>query len=1183
MDPEDPPSLHSHEIPTENIPRLDNHSQRIVNPSEAPPILRPPDSIPIKAHHLPPLNHVRPYVPRSPASITTSQSSIRAAIFKPHADTGGSRIAAVWGAESLGQGESDSSKRFVPRDIRPARSPSDFSIGPEELHRIVNFDNQNDPDLLKELSEKWNGVERLAALLRSDIHNGLKISRGYDVDSPVGVLGLVDTSQAPSKRHVLLDTDKKGEGTKIRESVVNQTVCRTSSQIRVNTIHEDSSLSSDMTVDDEEPRRLRFGTNVIPPPRSETIFEIIWGTIKEDIIIQILILGAFVTLVAGSIVNPHEGWIEGLAILMAVVIVLVVTAGNDYSKDKKFKKLLLLQSDKKCKVIRGGKKDQMSSWDLLVGDLVELQTGDEVPADGLFVRGNRLIIDESPLTGESLPVKKGTKSPFMFSGCQVSEGSGIMLVTAVGSKSSGGQIQELLNQKQSEETVLQKKLRVAAVLIGKIGFAAGVTVFLSLTIKWAVVTAQEKKPWEWSSLLQVLHFFVVGITMIVVAVPEGLPLAVTISLAYSMFKMIKDRCFVRHLDAAETMGEATCICTDKTGTLTENRMTVVRAVVCDRSVSGEGSGDANSIPYGSTTFDNRIGNFLGEAIATNSTCFVKYKENDPLPVFVGSATEGSLLVFTTKLGQDYDQIRRDTKKVENYEWQFTSDRKRMSTLIQPRTAIGGRAIPPYRLHTKGASEIVISLCTKILSRNGESVMPLSVSDSARLTAIIKQWASDGLRTIALAYKDFDSMMDRSDREDPEHDLTFVGLLGIKDPVRKAVPEAVKSCQDAGLTVRMVTGDNILTACKIAKECCILTDEGIAMEGPQFRALSVSEKKAIIPKLQVLARSSPADKHILVSLLKEMGEVVSVTGDGTNDAPALKEADVGFSMGVSGTQIAMNASDIVLLDDNFVSFVQSIKWGRNVLNSVRKFLQFQLSVNLVAIIVTIIGSLAQDESPLSPVQLLWVNLIMDTFGALGLASDVPDANILKAKPHSRTSPILTKEMKTYIIIQTVYQVVALLVLLFKGSDIVPAAGRVPVVDEKVRIHTLVFTTFVLIQVCNEITARQLHHELNCFHGFFANRLFPPMLIIILVIQTLIVQFGGSFLSVVPLTAVEWEICIIAAVLNIAYVTIVRFFMWCWRSIMNRRSRKVGIAKELESGTGGNVNGPRGVVASTVVNT
>jgi Ca2+-transporting ATPase len=1033
----------------------------------------------------------------------------------------------------------------------------EFGLTADELGEVCSFDKRTNPTQIDLLNQNYGGVDGVGILLKSNLQTGLTLKNANGSSPPL------------TKQH-----HKKNVG-------------KVSPDMGVLS-HANGESGRDMTAADKDERISAYGINQIPPPRSETIVELVWNTIKDDVIIKVLLVGAFVTLVLGTIMCPSEGWLEGTVIVIAVIIVLSVTAGNDYAKDKKFKKLLLMQSDKRVRVIRSGIKDEISSWDLLVGDVVELTTGDEIPADGLFISGNRLIVDESPLTGESIPVKKSNMAPYMFSGCQVSEGSGLMLITGVGVRSSGGQIQELLNEAQAEETVLQLKLKAVAILIGKIGVTAGILTFLGLTIRWAIyfannivsytrVCSASASPTDAadtsviSRIRQLVNNFVISITVVVVAVPEGLPLAVTISLAFSMFKMIQENCFVRHLDASETMGEATCICTDKTGTLTENKMTVVKVLIGDSKIfNGEGSGEATYAAYSSTTFTNNTMNLISEAICLNSDCFIKINPDNGLDLFVGSATEGALLVLCRKLGINYDDVRKEVRKIPSAIWTFSSERKRMSTLVSPRciapiignqpnevsTQVGTKK---FRLYSKGASEIILGLCTHYIDIQSSAVHPMTPQTVANLTSVIKSWAAEGLRTIGLAYRDTDIMLstldDSGDSDDPEHDLVWIGLVGIKDPLRKEVPGAVAQCQKAGLTVRMVTGDNILTACKIAKECGILHGEhGIALEGPVFRAMSDEEKRAVAPYLQVLARSSPADKHTLVSLLKDMGEVVAVTGDGTNDAPALKEADVGFAMGVAGTQIARNASDIILLDDNFVSLVSSIKWGRNVLNAVRKFLQFQLGVNLVAIFITFIGSFTVGVSPLNTVQLLWVNLIMDTFGALALASDEPDDDILNHPPHARTASLLSPRMREYIMIQFSYQITVLLMILLRADVWFPPDLNFHSHAELItydggasqRATTMVFLTFVFLQISNKIMARQLNGQLDFVTKFLKNKLFLLMISIIIFIQCISIIFGGTFLSTAKLSGVEWGICIAFALGNFFYTTLARLISIIIRS-------------------------------------
>ena len=1071
--------------------------------------------------------------------------------------------------------ETDAEKETIQRE-RAATLGFDITV--DDLGRIVNFDKREDPKQIVLLREKYGDVNGIAQRLRTSATQGLSHA------------ALAGRPFSAVKKSVKLDAELPASA-----SAGGATSAKASTQL--------------------EARRLAFGVNKLDPPAAATLFDLILDSFLHDRIIQILMVGAIINTVLGAVTHPDEaGWTDGVAVFIAVILVVGITAGNNYSKEKKFRKMLLLQSDKKVKVLRDGVedqvrknitdsifdvRDQISSWDLLVGDLVSLSAGDEVAADGLYLSGNRLVIDESPLTGESLPIKKSREHPYMFSGCQVSEGTGLMLVTAVGAQSSGGQIQQILNEQQKQQTPLQTKLTELANQIGFLGLGSGVVTVVGYWIRLLVENIGQ--PFTVEILNRALKGFLVGVTVVVVAIPEGLPLAVTISLAFSMFKMMKDQCFVRHLHASETMGEATCICTDKTGTLTENRMSVTKAYFGDKTVDVHGEAFLKEL------LSEAYANLIAEGIAVNSTCFLKTsdtlsdtqtkqgprvrgsvadlttrnekegktsanlpdEQQTPAqrtnnPIFVGSATEGALLVFLGKQGYDYENLRRKANKPPGGEFSFSSERKRMTTICAAENASGTL----YHIHTKGASEIVLKLCTQWLQPDGTAA-PMSTDMSTKIGKLINDWAGDGLRTLALAYKESptnpvtgidDNTSKMAKAGSPhssasniagnllkgsqgnllqlggnpagliEHHLVLVGIVGIKDPVRPEVPGAVATCQQAGLVVRMVTGDNILTARKIASECGILTPGGLAMEGPQFRVLSDERKLEIIPKLQVLARSSPSDKYVLVKALKSMGEVVAVTGDGTNDAPALKEADVGFAMGISGTQIAMNSSDIILLDDNFASFVRSISWGRNVLDCVRKFLQFQLSINLVAVFITIVSTVVYASPIMTPVQLLWVNLIMDTFGALALATDEPTGDILLRKPHHRSEKLITNHMNQYIATMFLYQAAILLLLIqtlarmIVGTDFYDALDPTAQQDYHT---TVVFTTFVLMQLVNEVTTRQLHGELNFFRGLGKNTLFLVIMVVIIVVQVLFVQFGGHVAGTLPMSLKQWGWCIVCA--------------------------------------------------------
>ncbi|KAJ3089614.1 Calcium-transporting ATPase 10, plasma membrane-type [Quaeritorhiza haematococci] len=1018
-----------------------------------------------------------------------------------------------------------------------------YGITPEELAKIVYFDDRNEDSQLELLnSEKYGGLEGVAYLLRTNVETGLPTNTPPPVDNH---------HKNSSRKHSL----KPGA-----EAVPGA----------------DGTPQVHGVVADLDNRAKIFGKNVIEPPPPPNLFKMVYERIAGDTILKVLIGGAILALIVGMIPpdNRADGWHDSVAIMVAVVLVSTVTAGNDYAKEKKFKKLLLLQSAKRTKVIRNGQRDAISSWDVLVGDVVELALGDEVPADGLYIGGEELVIDESPLTGEAIPVFKDAQSPFLFSGCQVSDGKGYMLVTAVGPRSTGGQIQQVLSERQNEMTPLQKKLENVAVYIGKVGVTAALVTFGVLIIRWGVNISNMRNAGveiNWSQETEAaLKHFVLAVTILVVCVPDGLPLAVTMSLGFSMFKMMKENCFVRQLQSSETMGEATCICTDKTGTLTENRMTVVKACFGDFIVNGEGSGVKDFMEFKPESLPKPLKDLVCEGIAANSTCFLKYKEGTSRPIFVGSPTEGSLLVFSQKLGVGYEEIRRRVQKVPSGSWLFDSTRKRMSTLIVP--SAGAPTPSPdtnrtYLLHSKGASEIIIASCTHFLNSSGTRVFPMRNEDRLNFLNIIQEWASEGLRTFAMAYrycedhpnKEAASQLDDG-KTNPEHDLILIGFFGIKDPVRREVPAAVAECQKAGLVVRMVTGDNILTARKIAEECGILTPEGITLEGPKFRSMTKEQKLAIIPKLQVLARSSPSDKYELVMLLKEIGEVVAVTGDGTNDAPALKAADIGFSMGVAGTQTAINASDIVLLDDNFVSLVAAIRWGRNVLNCVRKFLQFQLSVNFAAVVTTFVSSAVTGKAVMNSVQLLWINLIMDSLGALSLASEPPDHNILQQPPHPRNGNLLTVEMQTYVLLQTVYQVLVMILMLeFLAPTVLVLA---PGVADNILIkhtETIILTTFVIMQLWNQIMSRQLHHELFILRNIHKNKIFLSVVTIIAIIQIIIIHAAQSFFDVIRLNSYEWLFCTAVATGSVPWIIFGRAVARVLTDVYQRHRRSRQIAK------------------------
>ncbi|KAM9185745.1 plasma membrane calcium-transporting ATPase 2 isoform 8-T8 [Dugong dugon] len=949
------------------------------------------------------------------------------------------------------------------------------------------------------------------------------------------------------------------------------------------------------TTPDLEKRKQIFGQNFIPPKKPKTFLQLVWEAL-QDVTLIILEIAAIISLGLSFYHPPGEsneacataqggaedegeaeaGWIEGAAILLSVICVVLVTAFNDWSKEKQFRGLQSrIEQEQKFTVIRANQVVQIPVAEIVVGDIAQVKYGDLLPADGLFIQGNDLKIDESSLTGESDQVRKSVdKDPMLLSGTHVMEGSGRMLVTAVGVNSQTGIIFTLLgaggeeeekkdkkakqqdgaaamemqplksaeggdaddkkkaNMHKKEKSVLQGKLTKLAVQIGKAGLVMSAITVIILVLYFTVDTfVVNKKPWlpECTPVYvqYFVKFFIIGVTVLVVAVPEGLPLAVTISLAYSVKKMMKDNNLVRHLDACETMGNATAICSDKTGTLTTNRMTVVQAYVGD--VHYKEIPDPSSI-------NAKTMELLVNAIAINSAYTTKIlppEKEGALPRQVGNKTECGLLGFVLDLKQDYEPVRIQMPEEKLYKvYTFNSVRKSMSTVIK---------LPDesFRMYSKGASEIVLKKCCKILNGAGEPRVFRPRDRDEMVKKVIEPMACDGLRTICVAYRDFPSSPepDWDNENSILNDLTGICVVGIEDPV----PEAIRKCQRAGITVRMVTGDNINTARAIAIKCGIIHpgEDFLCLEGKEFNRRIRNEKgeieqeriDKIWPKLRVLARSSPTDKHTLVkgiidSTHTEQRQVVAVTGDGTNDGPALKKADVGFAMGIAGTDVAKEASDIILTDDNFSSIVKAVMWGRNVYDSISKFLQFQLTVNVVAVIVAFTGACITQDSPLKAVQMLWVNLIMDTFASLALATEPPTETLLLRKPYGRNKPLISRTMMKNILGHAVYQLTLIFTLLFVGEKMfqIDSGRNAPLHSPPSEHYTIIFNTFVMMQLFNEINARKIHGERNVFDGIFRNPIFCTIVLGTFAIQIVIVQFGGKPFSCSPLQLDQWMWCI-----------------------------------------------------------
>ncbi|XP_055419022.1 plasma membrane calcium-transporting ATPase 3 isoform X11 [Bubalus kerabau] len=901
---------------------------------------------------------------------------------------------------------------------------------------------------------------------------------------------------------------------------------------------------------DLEKRRQIYGQNFIPPKQPKTFLQLVWEAL-QDVTLIILEVAAIVSLGLSFYAPPGEeseacgnvsagaedegeaeaGWIEGAAILLSVICVVLVTAFNDWSKEKQFRGLQSrIEQEQKFTVIRNGQLLQVPVATLVVGDIAQVKYGDLLPADGVLIQGNDLKIDESSLTGESDHVRKSTdKDPMLLSGKQqdgamessqtkAKKQDGAVAMEMQPLKSAeGGEMEEREKKKanvpKKEKSVLQGKLTKLAVQIGKAGLVMSAITVIILVLYFVIETfVIDGRVWlaECTPVYvqYFVKFFIIGVTVLVVAVPEGLPLAVTISLAYSVKKMMRDNNLVRHLDACETMGNATAICSDKTGTLTTNRMTVVQSYLGDTHYK--------EVPAPSA-LTPKILDILVHAISINSAYTTKIlppEKEGALPRQVGNKTECALLGFVLDLKRDFQPVREQIPEDKLYKvYTFNSVRKSMSTVI--RTPDGG-----FRLFSKGASEILLKKCTNILNSNGElrSFRPRDRDDMVK--KIIEPMACDGLRTICIAYRDFTAAQepDWDNENEVVGDLTCIAVVGIEDPVRPEVPEAIRKCQRAGITVRMVTGDNINTARAIAAKCGIIQpgEDFLCLEGKEFNRRIRNEKGEIEqerldkvwPKLRVLARSSPTDKHTLVkgiidSNTGEQRQVVAVTGDGTNDGPALKKADVGFAMGIAGTDVAKEASDIILTDDNFTSIVKAVMWGRNVYDSISKFLQFQLTVNVVAVIVAFTGACITQDSPLKAVQMLWVNLIMDTFASLALATEPPTESLLLRKPYGRDKPLISRTMMKNILGHAVYQLTIIFTLLFVGELFfdIDSGRNAPLHSPPSEHYTIIFNTFVMMQLFNEINARKIHGERNVFHGIFSNPIFCTIVLGTFAIQVI----------------------------------------------------------------------------------
>ncbi|KAL4571213.1 hypothetical protein LXL04_017966 [Taraxacum kok-saghyz] len=888
----------------------------------------------------------------------------------------------------------------------------------------------------------------------------------------------------------------------------------------------------DKGIDDDESnildRKNVFGSNTYPRKKGRSFWRFLLDACRDTTLIILMVAAAASLALGIKSEGIKEGWYDGGSIALAVIIVIVVTAISDYKQSLQFQNLNEEKQNIHLEVVRGGRRIEISIFDIVVGDVIPLKIGDQVPADGVLISGHSLSIDESSMTGESKIVHKDHKNPFLMSGCKVADGYGTMLATSVGIHTEWGLLMASISEDNGEETPLQVRLNGVATFIGIVGLVVAVSVLVILLVRFFTGHTEDDegriefiagKTSVGDAVDGAIKIFTVAVTIVVVAVPEGLPLAVTLTLAYSMRKMMSDKALVRRLSACETMGSATTICSDKTGTLTLNMMTVVEAYICGKKTNS---------PNATSELPPKIVSLLVESVAQNTTGSVFVPEGGNDIEVSGSPTEKAILQWGLKLGMNFEAVRSESAIIHAFP--FNSEKKRGGVAVKRPDSES-----EVHVHWKGAAEIVLAACTRYMDST-EQLIALDEEKVEYFKKAIEDMAKESLRCVAIAYRPCESESVPTDEDDlanwelPEGDLVLLAIVGLKDPCREGVRQAVELCVKAGVKVRMVTGDNLQTARAIALECGILgsnadCEEPNLIEGKSFRVMSDSQRLEACEKISVMGRSSPNDKLLLVQALRKRGHVVAVTGDGTNDAPALHEADIGLAMGIQGTEVAKESSDIIILDDDFASVVKVVRWGRSVYANIQKFIQFQLTVNVAALVINVVAAVSSGDVPLNAVQLLWVNLIMDTLGALALATEPPTDHLMDRHPVGRREPLITNIMWRNLLIQAAYQVTVLLTLNFRGIEILNLEHDSKEHAKKVK-NTLIFNAFVFAQIFNEFNARK-PDEMNVFKGVTKNRLFMAIVGLTVVLQVVIVMFLGKFTTT---TRLSWQLWLVSIVIG-----------------------------------------------------
>ena len=866
--------------------------------------------------------------------------------------------------------------------------------------------------------------------------------------------------------------------------------------------------------------REKNGVNLLTPPKRPSLWKLYLEKF-EDPVVRVLLVAAVFSLIISIIENEYA---ETIGIIAAILLATGIGFFFEYDANKKFDLLNAVNEETLVKVIRNGKIQEIPRKDVVVGDIVVLETGEEIPADGELIEAISLQVNESNLTGEPVIHKTIINADFdeeatyasnrVMRGTTVVDGHGMMKVLQVGDATEIGKVARQSTEQSGEPTPLNIQLTKLAKLIGKIGFTVAAATFIVFVSKdlYQYISANEISGWHhYMAIAQiVLKYFMMAVTLIVVAVPEGLPMSVTLSLALNMRRMLSTNNLVRKMHACETMGAITVICTDKTGTLTQNLMQVYEPGFYALKERGILS-------------DDDISKLVMEGISANSTAFLEETDDGGKPKGVGNPTEVALLLWLNSQHRNYLELREQAGVLDQLT--FSTERKFMATLVQ--SPLIGKKV----LYIKGAPEIVLGKCKEVVL-DGKRI------DATEYRSTVEEqllgYQNMAMRTLGFAFK----IVDDHAPDDcvalvAENDLNFLGVVAISDPIRPDVPAAVAKCQSAGIDVKIVTGDTPGTATEIARQIGLWKPEDTErnrITGTAFADLTDEEALDRVMDLKIMSRARPTDKQRLVQLLQQKGAVVAVTGDGTNDAPALNHAQVGLSMG-TGTSVAKEASDITLLDDSFNSIGTAVMWGRSLYKNIQRFIVFQLTINFVALLIVLLGSFVGTALPLTVTQMLWVNLIMDTFAALALASIPPSEDVMNEKPRRSTDFIISKAMRYNIFgVGTVFLIVLMgMIYYFTNAESGMTVHRL----------TIFFTFFVMLQFWNLFNARVFGTNDSAFKGLTKSYGMELIVIAILGGQILIVQFGGAVFRTEPLDWQTWLVIIGASSLVLWVGELIRF--------------------------------------------